>query len=63
MSTYIDRLKARGATSMDPAKKESYLRAVQEKVIPAIKSAEERQRAFTAEARARPIKRVTSRSR
>ncbi|HXE49121.1 MAG TPA: hypothetical protein VN663_12170 [Ramlibacter sp.] len=59
MSDYIARLKSRGATSMDPAKKESYLRAVQEKVIPAIKSAEEKQRALTAEARTRPIKRVT----
>lgn len=62
MPNFIERLRARGATTMDPVKKENYLKAVQEKVIPAIKSAEERQRAFTADARTHPTKRVRSKT-
>ena len=54
-STNVQRLLDRGAKRMDPAKKAAYLQAVDEKVIPAIKKANERQRVAVHNARITPL--------
>jgi hypothetical protein len=53
--SHIDRLKQRGAKPMDPKKKQSYLDAVQTRVIPAIALAQEHQRVLKHNLRVRPI--------